>query len=68
MYTSQSHNTRSGHIVNVSSIAGVEAYGGGGLYCASKHALNAYTTATRHELVGTNIRVTSISPGEQRVT
>lgn len=48
----------------MSSIAGVEAYGGGGLYCASKHALNAYTTATRHELVGTNIRVTSISPGE----
>lgn len=52
-----------GHIVNISSVAGVEAYPGGGLYCASKHALNAYTTATRHELVGTNIRVTTVSPG-----
>lgn len=52
-----------GHIVNMSSIAGIEPYKGGGLYCGSKHALEAYTTATRHELVGTNIRVTSIQPG-----
>lgn len=52
-----------GHIVNMSSIAGKEAYHGGGLYCGSKFALDAYTTATRHELVHTNIRVTSIAPG-----
>ncbi|KAF6259497.1 hypothetical protein COO60DRAFT_1622042 [Scenedesmus sp. NREL 46B-D3] len=52
-----------GHIVNMSSIAGIEPYKGGGLYCGSKHALEAYTTATRHELVGSNIRVTSIQPG-----
>ncbi|GBF95874.1 short-chain dehydrogenase reductase [Raphidocelis subcapitata] len=55
-----------GHIVNISSVAGQEAYATGGLYCASKHALNAFTTATRHELVGKDIRVTTISPGSCR--
>ena len=33
------------------------------MYCGSKFALEAYTTATRHELVGTNVRVSSIAPG-----
>eukprot|EP00775_Hariotina_reticulata_P004084 gene4084-4331_t len=52
-----------GHIVNLSSIAGREAYHGGAIYCASKHALDAFSTASRHELVATNVRVTSIAPG-----
>merc|ERR1719476_1059154 len=52
-----------GHIVNISSVAGHECYVGGSIYCATKHAINAFTIASRHDLAGTPIRVTAISPG-----
>ena len=52
-----------GQIINVSSIAGIEAYRGGSIYCASKHAVQAITTTLRKELVATKIRVSSIMPG-----
>jgi len=52
-----------GHIINVGSIAGLVPYTTGSLYCASKFAVKGFTDATRHDLAGTPIRVTHISPG-----
>ena len=52
-----------GHIINMGSIAGFLVYEGGGIYCASKHAVRAITKTLRLELNGTAIRVTSIDPG-----
>jgi len=52
-----------GHIVNLSSIAGKQAYVNGGIYCATKFALEALSDSLRLELVDTPIRVTKISPG-----
>ncbi|TVR13857.1 MAG: SDR family NAD(P)-dependent oxidoreductase [Balneolaceae bacterium] len=52
-----------GHIINIGSIAGHEAYPGGSVYCATKHAVNAITQAAKMDLSGTNIRVSSVSPG-----
>ncbi len=52
-----------GHIVNISSIAGINVYEGGSVYCASKHAVNAITKGMRVDLLKHNIKVTSISPG-----
>lgn len=54
---------RSGHIVNVSSIAGKEVYPNGNVYCATKHAVAALTRAMRLDLHTYGIRVGSISPG-----
>jgi 3-hydroxy acid dehydrogenase / malonic semialdehyde reductase len=53
-----------GHVINVSSVAGLEAYKGGSIYCASKHAVQAINNALRKEMVDKNIRVTSICPGK----
>ena len=54
---------RSGHIINITSIAGKEVYAKASVYCASKHAADAFTKGLRIDLVPYNIKVTSIAPG-----
>jgi 3-hydroxy acid dehydrogenase / malonic semialdehyde reductase len=51
-----------GHIVNLGSWAGREAYAGGGLYVGTKTAVRALTEVMRKELVG-RIRVSTVDPG-----
>jgi len=54
---------KKGHIINVSSISGKEVYPGGGVYCATKHAVDALTRTLRFEVINTPVKVTAISPG-----
>jgi NADP-dependent 3-hydroxy acid dehydrogenase YdfG len=54
---------KSGHIFNISSIAGLQAYKNGGAYTISKYALQGFNDALRDELREMGIRVTSINPG-----
>lgn len=52
-----------GHVVNIASIAGVQTYPRGNVYCASKAAVRVLSDGLRQDLLGTPIRVTTISPG-----
>ena len=52
-----------GHVINIGSIAGHEAYPGGNVYCATKHAVHALSQGLRMDVVHTPLRVTEISPG-----
>lgn len=54
---------KSGDIVHVGSVAGLEPYPKGAAYCASKAAVEAFAKALRVELLGTNIREMVIEPG-----
>lgn len=52
-----------GHVVNVTSIAGLLVYEGGAGYTAAKHAQHALTETLRLELNGQPVRITEIAPG-----
>lgn len=52
-----------GHIINISSIAGTEAYEGGSVYCGTKAYVKMISKALRIDLHGTGVRVTDIAPG-----
>ena len=53
----------SGHIFNIGSIAGSDAYENGNVYCASKAAVASLSKGMRIDLLQNNIKVTNIAPG-----
>jgi len=52
-----------GHIINIGSVAGLEYYGGGNVYCATKHAVRAISKTLRIDILGSAVRVSEIDPG-----
>ncbi|MFQ3340727.1 MAG: 3-hydroxy acid dehydrogenase/malonic semialdehyde reductase [Flavobacteriaceae bacterium] len=54
---------KSGHIINLGSIAGKEVYPNGSVYCASKFAIDAFTKGLRIDLNRVGIKVGAIHPG-----
>ena len=57
------HIRDGGHIVNIGSIAGRQAYEHGALYVTSKFAVRGFTYALREDLLGRPIRLTTVDPG-----
>jgi NADP-dependent 3-hydroxy acid dehydrogenase YdfG len=53
----------SGHIINISSVAGKETYPFGNVYCGTKHAVQSITKGMRIDLLKHGIKVSSVSPG-----
>ena len=52
-----------GHIINIGSIAGHEAYPGGNVYCATKAAVRTLSQGIKMDLLGTQVRVSCVDPG-----
>ncbi len=52
-----------GHVINLGSIAGHQAYPGGNVYCATKAAVKAISEGLKLDLLGTPVRVSSVDPG-----
>lgn len=52
-----------GHVINIGSTAGKEAYENGNVYCGTKHAVDAITKGMRIDLLKHKIKVTAINPG-----
>jgi 3-hydroxy acid dehydrogenase / malonic semialdehyde reductase len=52
-----------GHIINIASMAGHEVYGGGNVYCATKHAVRALSKGMRIDMIEHGIKVSIVSPG-----
>jgi 3-hydroxy acid dehydrogenase / malonic semialdehyde reductase len=57
------HLRDGGHIVNIGSIAGRQAYPDGSLYVTSKFAVRGFTYALREDLLGRPIGITTVDPG-----
>ena len=59
---------RRGHIVVMSSAAGLRGFPGAAAYGATKAAQRMFAEALRHELAGTGVSVTTVYPGEIRTS
>ena len=57
------HLRDGGHIVNIGSVAGRQAYPNGSLYVTSKFAVRGFTYALREDLLGRPIHITTVDPG-----
>jgi 3-hydroxy acid dehydrogenase / malonic semialdehyde reductase len=57
------HLPDGGHIVNIGSVAGRQAYANAALYVAAKFAVRGFTYALREDLLGRPIRITTVDPG-----
>jgi NAD(P)-dependent dehydrogenase (short-subunit alcohol dehydrogenase family) len=57
---------RAGRIINITSVSGVAVWGGTGVYCASKHALEGAALTLADEVEGLGIKVTNVEPGGMR--
>src|SRR5438046_498980 len=57
------HLRDGGHIVNLGSIAGRQAYENAALYVTSKFAVRGFTYALREDLLGRPVRITTVDPG-----
>ena len=68
LVTPQMVERKAGHIVNVSSTAGKDAYPNGNVYCATKFAVEALTKTMRLDLHKYGIRVSQVAPGHVEET
>jgi len=59
-------NARSGHILNISSVAGFVGFPGSGYYAATKHAVEGWSDALASEVEPLGIKVTCVEPGPFR--
>lgn len=59
----QMKRRNSGHIVNISSVAALQTYANGVVYCASKKAVDVISEGMRLELTEFNIKVSNVQPG-----
>ena len=57
---------KSGHIINITSVAGVIGFAGSGYYAASKHAVEGWADALSKEVEPLGLRVTCVEPGPFR--
>jgi NADP-dependent 3-hydroxy acid dehydrogenase YdfG len=54
---------KSGHIINIGSVAGHETYPLGNVYAATKFAVNGLTKSIRMDVLDKNIKVSTVDPG-----